>query len=86
MAKQPLSDPIAIRLPTDILEAVDAIAATCDRPRSWVIVRALRTFLLNEGADILAYREGLAELADGRSESLDAVLLDLERRFGGKVA
>jgi predicted transcriptional regulator len=86
MAKEQLSDPIAIRLPVDVLAAIEEIAETTERTRSWVIVRALKTYLLNEGADILAFRRGRAEMADGQSEDIDDVIRDLERIVAGKAA
>jgi predicted transcriptional regulator len=49
-----LSDPIALRVPADILADVERIAQVSERTRSWVIVRALKAYLASEGADILA--------------------------------
>src|SRR5258708_7623012 len=48
-----LSDPISLRLPVDTLAAIEQVAKATDRTRSWVIVRALRRYLLTEGAQIL---------------------------------
>ncbi|HUG61340.1 MAG TPA: ribbon-helix-helix domain-containing protein [Methylomirabilota bacterium] len=86
MTKKQLSDPIAIRLPSDVLSAIEEIAETTERSRSWVIVRALKTYLLNEGADILAFRKGRKDFDDGRSEDIDDVIRDLESIVAGKVA
>lgn len=71
MADKPvLSDPITLRLPLDILEDVEKIAETADRSRSWVIVRALKYYLMAEGNDILQIRKGEEQIA--RGETLDA--------------
>lgn len=86
MTKPTLSDPITLRIPIEVLSDIETIAAATERSRSWVIVRALRTYLLNEGADVLAYQRGRKEIDVGDSEDLDAVLADLERIAGGKVA
>ena len=86
MSKPTLSDPITLRIPLDVLSDVEAIAAATERSRSWIIVRALRTYLLNEGADVLAYQRGRNEIDAGDSEDLDTVLADLERIAGDKVA
>jgi hypothetical protein len=37
-----LSDPIAVRLPEDILADIEVVAETCDKSRRWVVVRALK--------------------------------------------
>lgn len=86
MAKSELSDPITLRIPLDVLADVEAIAETTERSRSWIIVRALRSYLMHEGADILAYRKGRQEVADGDVEDIDDVLADMERIASGKVA
>ena len=74
-----LSDPISIRLPRDVLAAVEQVAKASDRSRSWVLVRALRRYLMTEGADILAVVEGRAQIADGDAHDMDDVLDDIER-------
>ena len=77
--KPALSDPITLRVPKDILEDIEKIAETADRSRSWVIVRALKYYLLNEGSDILKIREGEEQIDRGETvdmETLFAELLD----------
>jgi predicted transcriptional regulator len=77
--KPTLSDPITLRVPKDILEDIEKIAETADRSRSWVIVRALKYYLLNEGSDILEIREGEEQIDRGETvdmETLFAELLD----------
>lgn len=86
MSKQDLSDPITLRVPVDVLEAVETIADTCDRTRSWVIVRALRQYLAGEGEDLLAVRRGREQIASGRSHDMDDVLRELETIVAGKAA
>lgn len=71
MADKPvLSDPITLRVPQDILEEIEKIAETADRSRSWVIVRALKYYLMAEGNDILQIRKGEEQIA--RGEFVDA--------------
>ena len=86
MSKQNFSDPITIRLPFDVLDEIDLIAQTTERSRSWIIVRALKSYLQNEGADILAYRQGMQDVANGEVSEMDDVLEDLERIVANKVA
>lgn len=86
MTKPTLSDPITLRIPEDVLADIETIAQATERSRSWVIVRALRTYLQQEGAEILAYKQGLDEVAAGETEDLDEVLEDLKRIASNKVA
>jgi predicted transcriptional regulator len=74
-----LSDPISLRLPVDVLEAVERVAKASDRSRSWVMVRALRRYLATEGADILAVIDGRAQIAAGKSHDMDDALDEIER-------
>ncbi|WP_291666441.1 ribbon-helix-helix protein, CopG family [Bosea sp. (in: a-proteobacteria)] len=43
------TDPIALRLPPEILSDIETIAAASERTRSWLIVRALKLYLAGEG-------------------------------------
>ncbi len=79
MPKQPLSDPITLRLPLDVLDAFERIAKTSDRTRSWVMVRAMRLYLAGEGAEILNVAAGLEQLDSGQSEDMDDVIAQLEQ-------
>lgn len=80
------TDSVTVRMPSEVLSAIDSIADGTDRSRSYIIVRALKTYLMNEGADILASMKGRTQLADGEYEDIDHVLADLERIVGEKAA
>ncbi|KRA42307.1 CopG family ribbon-helix-helix protein [Devosia sp. Root635] len=86
MAGQELSDPITIRLPHDVLAAVERISETSDRTRSWVVVRALRLYLAGEGAEILSVADGLKQLDSGESEDMDDVIAQVEQIVRGNAA
>ena len=79
MAKPELSDPITLRLPVEVLAALEKVAAVSDRTRSWVMVRALKLYLAQEGAEILRVAEGLEQLERGESEDMDDVIAQVER-------
>ncbi len=86
MSKQNLSDPVTLRLPEDVLEEIKQIAETCDRTRSWVMVRALKMYLAGEGHDILAVRKGREQVAAGDVHDMDDVLHEIDEIVGSKVA
>lgn len=68
---------VSLRVPSDLIEAFDRLATALDRPRSWVMVRALRQYLdEGEGAEIAEDTESLAELDRGETVSSE----DLRRR------
>jgi predicted transcriptional regulator len=69
--KPVLSDPITLRLPMDILEDIEKIAETADRSRSWVIVRALKYYLMAEGNDVLQIRKGEEQIARGETVDME---------------
>jgi predicted transcriptional regulator len=75
-----LSDPIALRVPKDILSDIERIADVTERTRSWVMVRALKAYLASEGRDILAVARGRKQIAEGHSRDLDDVLDELDGR------
>lgn len=86
MPKRDLSDPITLRLPLDVLGDIEAIAETCERTRSWVVVRALRMYLAAEGADILAYKKGLEQVTAGEVHDMDDVLHEVQQIVRGRAA
>jgi predicted transcriptional regulator len=77
------SSHISLRVPTEVVEAFDKLAAALDRPRSWVMVRALRCYLEEEGAEIFEDSESIAELDRGErglfEDSLRSVREIIER-------
>lgn len=86
MSKAELSDPIALRVPVDVLADIEKIAKVSERTRSWVIVRALRLYLASEGADCLAILRGREEAAEGGGHDSDDVIAELERIIRSKVS
>jgi predicted transcriptional regulator len=79
MAKPVLSDPITLRLPLDLLEDIEKIAETADRSRSWVIVRALKYYLMAEGSEILSIQRGREDIEAGRFVEAEEFFTELDR-------
>jgi len=85
--------PISVRLPADIVEKLDKIAAILERPRSWVILDAVREYLADEGQEMLDIQAGIEELDRGEGIPFEDVLAEMyekiaeaERRAGPKDA
>lgn len=86
MSKTNMSESVTLRVPADVLTDIEAIAEATERSRSYIIVRALRTYLMNEGSDILAAIKGREQIAAGEYEDMDDVITDMDRIIAGKVA
>ncbi|AXV17235.1 CopG family transcriptional regulator [Neorhizobium sp. SOG26] len=76
--KPVLSDPITLRIPQDILQDIQKIAETADRSRSWVIVRALKYYLMAEGAELLEIATARQEIKEGKVVDMDDLLDELD--------
>lgn len=86
MSKSPLSGPLTLRVPLDVLGDLEKIASASDRTRSWVIVRALKAYLAGEGADILAIVKGREQIAAGDVHDMDDVIREIEAIVNSKAA
>ena len=70
-----LSTHVTIRVPSDVVETYDRLAKILERPRGWVMVRALRAYLENEGAEIFEDAEALAD--EGESISAEEMIAEM---------
>ena len=78
---QPMTSHVSLRVPNDVVVAFDRIAAALERPRSWVMLRALRQYLdEGEGREIEEDTESIAELDRGESVPFEEVLNRLRER------
>jgi predicted transcriptional regulator len=66
-----------IRVSSELQDRLDAIADAIDRPRSWVVNRALEAFVDSEAWQIEEIKRGLAE-ADAGEFATDA---EVEAKF-----
>lgn len=85
MAEVPQSETVTLRIPSHVLSEIDRISGATERSRSYIILRALKGYLLQEGADVLAAIEGRSELDAGEHEDFDALLADIDRLITGQV-
>ena len=61
-----------------MLETIDKIAKSVQRPRSWVFLRAMRLYLAGEGQEFLDVQEGLDEFDRGETVSSEQLWAELE--------
>jgi predicted transcriptional regulator len=69
---------VSLRVPQDVAEAFDRMAAILERPRSWLILRALRHYMKAEGAELLDDIEAIAELDRGKGVPSEQVLAEMD--------
>lgn len=85
---QATPEQVSLIVPSDMVEAFDKLAAALERPREWVMLRALREYLEDgEGREIAEDTESLAELdrgeyvpADDLQEKLAKIIERAEQR------
>ena len=70
------SMPVSLRVPAELIETLDKIAAVLERSRSWVMLRALRQYIADEGQEVLDIREGIAEADRGELIPFDEVMAE----------
>ncbi|TWF52078.1 CopG family ribbon-helix-helix protein [Neorhizobium alkalisoli] len=86
MSDRELSDPITMRLPTDLLSEIEEIAKICNRSRSWVFVRAVKSYLAAEGREIIELAEAKRDIENGLGQNLDDVIDEVEAIIKGAAA
>ena len=75
--------PVSIRVPGDVVERLDKVAAILERPRSWVILRAIRQYLADEGQEVLDVQEGIEEAERGEVVDFDEAMAKFEEILAG---
>lgn len=86
MSKQQLSDPITLRLPLDLLAEIEAVADACERSRSWVMVRALKAYMAQEGREIQEMAEARKAVEHGAGIDAQDVLAEVDAITKGAAA
>nr|WP_316653248.1 ribbon-helix-helix protein, CopG family [uncultured Gellertiella sp.] len=86
MSGRELSDPVTMRLPLDVLSEIEEIAAITKRSRSWVFVRALKSYLAQEGREIIEIAEARRDIEAGHGHDLDEVIDEIDALIRGAAA
>jgi predicted transcriptional regulator len=74
--------PFTVRVPEPLKEQVEQIAESIDRPRSWVVQRAIESYVATEAWQIAEIKRGLAEANAGdfaSDEEVNRVFADWSR-------
>ena len=78
-----MSKVTSIRLSDELADRLDQLAATLDRPRSWLIEQAVARYVEQEAFEIAAIGEALAAYRGGGAplHPHDAVMARIEARI-----
>lgn len=85
MSNRGLAEPITMRLPVDVPTDIEQIAVICDRDRSWVFVRALKSYLASEGHEIIELDQARKEIDAGFGYDLDDVIDEVDAIVQGAI-
>ncbi|MDH6204452.1 MULTISPECIES: CopG family ribbon-helix-helix protein [Rhizobium] len=86
MSAHNLSDPLTMRLPLDVLSEIEEIAKISNKSRSWVFVRALKSYLAAEGREIIDIARAREDIDAGRGHDLDDVIDEVDAIVKGAAA
>ena len=64
---------LTAQVPLSLADEVDALAAELERPRQWVMKKALTLYIASQRDRRKAIREGLDDVDGGRTVSMDAM-------------
>lgn len=81
-----LSDPITLRLPSELLAEIEAVARSCGRSRSWVMVRAMKAYLAAEGQEILELDRARQAAATDGATALDDLIAEMDDNLPDNAA
>jgi len=71
-----MSKPISIRIPDDLAHQLDSVAKETDRPRSYIVQKALESYI----EDFADLQIALDRLHDGTDETISGK--ELRKRLG----
>jgi RHH-type rel operon transcriptional repressor/antitoxin RelB len=74
----PMSVPVSLRLPEEMAQALDDLAMATERPRTYLILKALETYL----AEYADYQVALDRLRDKDDPVISSA--EMRRRLAGK--
>jgi predicted transcriptional regulator len=64
---------ISFRIAPEVVEQLDALSESTDRPRSWHLEQALSAYLDTQSWQVAHIRQGMAEIAAGQGVAHDRV-------------
>lgn len=78
----------SVRLEDDLSDKLDALATSLDRPKSWLIEQAIKSYVDEQSWQVQAIQEALDDYQSGQAELVphEQVMDQLEARIRAKAA
>lgn len=76
------TEPITIRTARETISEIDAIAASMDRSRNFVVNQALRQYLDTNAWQLERIKRGMAAARDGRDQPAEEVFARIADKHG----
>jgi predicted transcriptional regulator len=84
MSRDAPTEPMTVRATKDIIDQIDALAATMDRSRNYVVNQALQQYLEANAWQIERIKDGIAAAREGRVRPAEDVFADIAAKHGWK--
>jgi len=85
MSRDAPTEPMTVRATKDVIEQIDALAATMDRSRNYVVNQALQQYLEANAWQIERIKEGIAAAREGRVRPAEDIFVDIAAKHGWKL-
>ncbi len=82
MSRGQPTQPITVRAAKDMVSEIDALAASMDRSRNYVVVQALEHYLQANAWQMEKIKQGLAAAREGRVVEADEVFSGIAAKHG----
>ncbi|MEP6774315.1 MAG: ribbon-helix-helix protein, CopG family [Chloroflexota bacterium] len=78
----------SVRLEDSLSAKLDALAASIERPKAWLIEQAIRTYVQEQSWQVKAIEEAITEYRSGKAEVVphEQVMEQLEGRIKAKLS
>lgn len=85
MTQEPATAPVTIRTAKETVSAIDALAATMDRSRNYIINQAIQQYLETQAWQIERIRAGIEAAREGRVKPAEEVYAAIAAKHGWKL-
>jgi predicted transcriptional regulator len=84
MASESPTEPITVRTSKDTVSQVDALAASMDRSRNYIVNQAIEQYLEANAWQIERIKEGIAAARAGQVRPAEEVYAEIAAKYGWK--
>lgn len=78
------TEPMTVRTQKQTVSEIDALAASMDRSRNYIVNQAIRQYLDANAWQIERIKEGIAAASEGQVKPAEEVYAEIAAKFGWK--